>query len=183
VGSRNGVFSVPDLDSLRPNPQPFQASIDFINIELFGIEILSDPLDHARVIRVSFVVESLQHLSIPMGTATVLWRAVALAADAEGVSRLRSKRQSSLVANLVNPPIAKIVLIVEGVGVLLTKEKSQRNLRSEVLLTPIYGEPMKVGIFPTHDTLENFVQLWQVDSVLHLYSTPDQRVHVHQDDF
>jgi hypothetical protein len=119
-----------------------------------------------------------------MGATTVLWRAVALAADAERVELPRLRRQSLLVATLVNPPVTEVILVVKELGVLLAKEKSQRNLGREVVLIvesiefskmspPIDSEPMEGGIFPAHHYLENLVQLGQVDVVLHLYPTPD----------
>ena|SRR5450759_3209092 len=129
-----------------------------------------------------------------MGTTTVLWRAVALAADAERVELPRLRRQSLLVANLVNPPVTEVILVVKKLGVLLAKGKSQRNLGRVVMLIvesvefsemspPIDGEPMEVGILPAHHYLENLVQLGQVDGVLYLYPTPDQRAYVHQGNF
>ncbi len=126
-----------------------------------------------------------------MGTATVLRRAVALAAYADRVELPRFRRQSLLVAHLVNPSVAEVILVVEELGVLLAKEKSQRNLGRVMMLIvesvefsemspPIDGEPMEVGILPAHHDLESLVQLEQVDAFLHLYPTPNQRTYVHQ---
>src|SRR6266478_131801 len=120
-----------------------------------------------------------------MGTATVLWRAIALAADADRVELPRQRRLSLLVAHLVNPSVTEVILVVKELDVLLAKEKSQRNLGRVVMLIvervecfemspPIDGEPMEVGILPAHHNLKNLVQLGQVDTILHLYPTPDQ---------
>jgi hypothetical protein len=43
---------------LRPYLHPPQPPIDRINIKRLGIKIPSDPLDRARVIRVSFVAQN-----------------------------------------------------------------------------------------------------------------------------
>ena len=129
-----------------------------------------------------------------MGTTTVLWGAVALAADAERVELSRFRRHGLLVANLVNPPVTEVILVIKELVVLLAKEKSQRNFGREVMLIvesfesskmspPIDSEPMEVGILPAHHYLDNLVQLGQVDGVLHLYPAPDQRAYVHQRNF
>ncbi len=69
-----------------------------------------------------------------MGTATVLWRAIALAADADWIELPRFRRLSFLVAHLVNPSVTEVILVVKKLAVLLAKEKSQRNLGRVVLL-------------------------------------------------